>query len=237
MINCISSISSKAFSKPSVPVWAGNVYIVNSNFATNNPPTQTGLSETTNPTFANTVSGWTKIGGISTGVSTESANDVRLLNNLTNNNAAPRFWNAQLYTGGTNILTGLYVAQNRYTSFPKTFSVSQTITIPVIGTYNCRFWAAPRTDQGANLRNDLYNSSQSIKMYVGTDIFPGASGKTFATTNALTPTGFYPGFELVSGNITTTANNETRVLKFEWVQTANNNSCIMITGIEINKIS
>lgn len=221
-----------AFVRQPARVWTGNVYIANSNFSANNPETQTGLTDTT---FTTTVSNWTKTGNISAGGAAESANDVRLLNNLVNNNAAPRFWNAQLSTGGGNIVTGLYVAQNNYTSLPKTFSVSQTITFPAVATYNCRFWAAPRCSNNISpfLRNDLYNSSQSITMRVGTDVF---GPKTFATTNALTPTGYYPGFELVSGNITTTVANESRVLQFDWVQTVNNSSTIIITGIEINKI-
>jgi hypothetical protein len=235
-MNGLSSVNSlHKHSRPSAPVVAGNVYIVNSNFSANNPPNQTGLTDTT---FTNVVTGWTKTGGISTGTAAESANDVRVLNNLRANNASPRFWNATLSTGvGGNLLTGLYIAQNTYSSLPKIFSVSQTITFPVAATYNCRFWAAPRTGDttgggGNYLRNDLYNSTQSISMSVGSTVI---GPKTFAITNALTPTGYYPGFELVTGSVTTTVANESRVLKLEWRQTGNNNSCIIVTGIEINR--
>ena len=217
---------------PPVP---NTVSITNWDFSANNPVigvngSQVGLSDTT---FTTTVTGWTKTGGISTG--TDTANDVRLLGYLRNNNASPRFWNATPYIGSGNIITCLFVAQNAYSSLPKTFSVSQTITIASQGTYTARFWAAPRTDDGdvaSGLRNDLYNSSQSVTMRVGANVF---GPKTFAVTNAFTPTGYYPGFELVSGTFATAAANESRTIRFDWVQTGNNNSCIMITGVEIYK--
>lgn len=239
-MNGISSVNSiHAYKAPSAPAVAANIYISNSNFSANNPLYQTGL---TNTSFNTTVSGWTKSGDISTGTGTESANDVRVLNNLTANNASPRFWNATLTTGGSAILTALYVAQNTYTSLPKLFSVSRTVILPVPGTYTCRFWAAPRTGDAAGgggnyLRNDLYNSTQSITMSVGSDVF---GPKTFAINNSTLSdgkSGFYPGFELVSGSLTTTVANDSRVLKLEWKQTGNNNSCIIVTGIEINRVS
>ena len=231
-MNSFCTMSSFAQVRVAPPV-PNTLSITNWDFSANNPVigvngSQVGITETT---FTTTVTGWTKTGGISTG--TDTANDVRLLGYLRNNNASPRFWNATPYIGSGNIITCLFVAQNAYSSLPKTFSISQTITIATQGTYTARFWAAPRTgDALSGLRTDLYNTSQSVAMYVGSDLI---GTKTFAISNTLSPPGFYPGFELVSGNFTTSAANESRTIRFDWVQTGNNNSCILITGIEIYK--
>jgi hypothetical protein len=204
------------------------VTITNSNFSANNTPSGVYGSQVAviDTTFSTNVTGWTKTGGISTG--TDTANDVRLLGYLRNNNASPRFWNATPSSSSGNIITSFFVAQNAYSSLPKTFSISQTITIPAQGTYTARFWAAPRTgDDLFGLSTILYNTTQSVAMYVGSDLI---GTKTFTQTN-----NNYPGFELVSGTFATAAANQSRTIRFDWVQTGNNNSAIMITGVEIYK--
>jgi hypothetical protein len=209
------------------------VTITNSNFSANNttPNSQIGFKEF--EPYLYSVPGWPKNGEIETGTANERANDVRLLNYLTNNNASPRFWNATLSSGGGNITTCFWVGQNSYSTAtalqPIVFSISQTITIESQGTYTARFWAAPRTgDALSGLSTNAYNPSQSVSMYVGSEII--GTKKTFTQTN-----GNYPGFELVSGTFTTSAANQSRTIRFDWSQTSSSNSSIMITGIEIYK--
>lgn len=215
------------------------IYITNRNFSENNTTTQTTIYD---GSFS-LVSNWLKSSTSKISPTTNhTASSVRLLNNLTANNASPRFWNATRYSGGKAILTGLYVTQSGYssasTSNPIVFSVEKTVVFPTTGTYTCRCCAAPRTgdkDTTGSVKNTLYYNTQSIKLFVGTNELVS---KTFEINNNTLSdglSGYYPGFEVVSGIFNNTVVNNSQTLKLVWTQTSNNDSTIIVTGVEIYK--
>lgn len=143
---------------------------------------------------------------------TGTSNDCRILNNLTGNNASPYTYNAVV--NGQTITTVLYMAQDIATA-PQTITLYQNVSFPSAGTYYLSAWIAPR--------KTYYNNSQSFSLSIN---------NTILTTNSFTTGTTTQPFIQVIGTWTCPSAGSYPI-QLKWIQTAANDSTIIVTGIQL----
>lgn len=143
--------------------------------------------------------------------------NVRILNNLLNDNASPYSYNATLLDG-TSEKTVLFIAQ---ANGAQTTNISQNISFSNTNTYTISFWAAPR--------KVYYNSSQSLSLYVNGVLMTLNGSLSNVTFTSGTST--QPFVNYTTSFTPSTAG--TYSIDFRWTATQTVDSTIMLTGIQI----
>lgn len=198
------------------------VTVNNANFTSPSvsDPGQTSISTTTG------VTNWT-FNDINT-----TNSSVRILNNLTGDNASPYAYDASANGTTGFITTVLFVTQNLSSGgLPIITTCSQNVTFATAGTYTISACITPR--------KIYYNSNQSFSILMGgtpltlTGAVSYADGPTNTQATFTTGTTTQP---FVRVTATYTASVGTVTLALRWRQAAlNTDSTIMVTGITIIK--